>query len=208
MNQTQSPRSPGRPRSDTTRQAILDASAHLLETESYDRISIERIAAEAKVGKQSIYRWWGGKADVMLAAYTERVLPRLPPRQPTDDAVGDLEDFLKQYFATVRAPLVRRAMQGLLAEAQLDADFRLRFYGVFVASRRTIFRQLIRHGIALGQMRADVDVEMVIDLLNGAFWYRLLSGAEDEIDDAFAERLVATLLPTLVVAREAALQGE
>jgi AcrR family transcriptional regulator len=198
MNQPQAPRSPGRPRSDATRQAILDASAHLLETESYDRISIERIAAEAKVGKQSIYRWWGGKADVMLAAYTERVLPRLPPRTPTDDAIADLEDFLKQYFATVRAPLVRRAMQGLLAEAQLDADFRLRFYGVFVASRRTVFRQLIRHGIAIGQLRADLDTEIVIDMLNGAFWYRLLSGAEDEIDDAFAEGLVRTLLPSLV----------
>ncbi len=206
MNQAQNPRPPGRPRSDATRQAILDASAHLLETESYDKISIERIAAEAKVGKQSIYRWWGGKADVMLAAYTERVLPRLPPREPTDDAIGDLLVFLKQYFATVQAPLVRRAMQGLLAEAQLDSDFRLRFYGVFVASRRTVFRHLLRNGKATGQFRADLDIEMVIDLLNGAFWYRLLSGAEDEIDDAFAEGLVRTLLPSLMPAHEAALQ--
>jgi AcrR family transcriptional regulator len=198
MIQPPSPRPPGRPRSDATRQAILDASAHLLETETYDRISIERIASEAKVGKQSIYRWWGGKADVMLAAYTERVIPRLPPRAPTDDALADIEDFLKSYFASVRAPLVRRAMQGLLAEAQLDADFRLRFYGVFVASRRTIFRQLLRNGIRLGQIRADLDVEMTIDLLNGAFWYRLLSGAEDEIDDAFAEGLMRTLRPSLV----------
>lgn len=192
------PRPPGRPRSDATRQAILDASANLLETESYDRISIERIAGEAKVGKQSIYRWWGGKADVMLAAYTERVIPRLPPREPTDDAMGDLEDFLKQYFASVRAPLVRRAMQGLLAEAQLDAEFRLRFYGVFVASRRTIFRQILRQGVGSGQFRADLDIEITIDLLNGAFWYRLLSGAEDEIDDTFAEGLLRTLRPSLL----------
>jgi AcrR family transcriptional regulator len=204
MNQTQGPRPPGRPRSEATRQAILDASAHLLETESYDKISIERIAAEAKVGKQSIYRWWGGKADVMLAAYTERVLPRLPPREATGDAIGDLEDFLKQYFATVRAPLVRRAMQGLLAEAQLDADFRLRFYGVFVASRRTVFRQLLRRGKSTGQLRADLDIELIIDMLNGAFWYRLLSGAEDEIDDAFAVGLVHTLLPSLVAPAEVA----
>ena len=205
MNQSQAPRPPGRPRSDATRQAILDASAHLLETETYDKISIERIAAEAKVGKQSIYRWWGGKADVMLAAYTERVIPRLPPRNPTGDAIGDLGEFLKQYFATVRAPLVRRAMQGLLAEAQLDADFRLRFYGVFVASRRTNFRHLLRQGVAQGQLRADLDIEIVIDMLNGAFWYRLLSGAEDEIDDAFAEALVRTLRPTLEPVRQTAL---
>ena len=191
------PRSPGRPRSDATRQSILDASAHLLETESYDKISIERIASEAKVGKQSIYRWWGGKADVVLAAYTERVLPRLPPRTPTDDAFGDLEDFLRQLFASVATPLVRRTMQGLLAEAQLDNDFRLKFYGVFVASRRRLFRQVLRHGVELGQFRSDLDVETMIDLLNGAFWYRLLSGDEGDLDDVFAASLVSALRPSL-----------
>ena len=199
MDQPASPRSPGRPRSDATRQAILDASSHLLETESYDKISIERIASEAKVGKQSIYRWWGGKADVVLAAYTERVLPRLPPRTPTDDAFGDLEDFLKQLFRSVNAPLVRRTMQGLLAEAQLDPEFRLKFYGVFVASRRTLFKQVLRRGIALGQFRADLDVETMIDLLNGAFWYRLLSGSEEDLDDAFAASLVRNLKPSIEV---------
>jgi AcrR family transcriptional regulator len=195
-------RSPGRPRSDATRQAILDASAHLLETESYDKISIERIASEAKVGKQSIYRWWGGKADVVLAAYTERVLPRLPPREPTNDAFGDLEDFLRQLFASVGAPLVRRTMQGLLAEAQLDPEFRLKFYGVFVASRRTLFKQTLRHGIALGQFRADLDVETTIDLLNGAFWYRLLSGSEEDLDAKFAADLMNTLRPSLEARRQ------
>lgn len=198
MSQPPAARPPGRPRSDATRQAILDASAHLLENESYDKISIERIAAEAKVGKQSIYRWWGGKADVVLAAYTERVLPRLPPRQPTDDALGDLEDFLRRLFQSVSAPLVRRTMQGLLAEAQLDPDFRIKFYGVFVASRRTLFRQVLRHGVGLGQFRADLDIETTIDMLNGAFWYRLLSGAEDDLDDAFAAALVRTLGPAIV----------
>ncbi len=197
MSQPPATRPPGRPRSDATRQAILDASALLLETESYDKISIERIASEAKVGKQSIYRWWGGKADVVLAAYTERVLPRLPPRKPTDDAFGDLEDFLRQLFASVDSPLVRRTMQGLLAEAQLDPEFRLKFYGVFVASRRTLFKQLLRHGVSSGQFRADLDIETTIDLLNGAFWYRLLSGGDDELDAAFAASLVRTLRPSL-----------
>ncbi|MGD9803660.1 MAG: TetR/AcrR family transcriptional regulator [Hyphomicrobiaceae bacterium] len=195
-------RAPGRPRSDATRQAILDASAYLLETESYDKISIERIASEAKVGKQSIYRWWGGKADVVLAAYTERVLPRLPLREPTDDAFDDLEDFLRQLFASVGTPLVRRTMQGLLAEAQLDPEFRLKFYGVFVASRRTLFKQVLRHGISLGQFRKDLDVETTIDLLNGAFWYRLLSGNEEDLDAKFAADLIHTLRPSLETKRQ------
>ncbi len=206
MSQPPTPaaRPPGRPRSDATRQAILDASAHLLETESYDKISIERIASEAKVGKQSIYRWWGGKADVVLAAYTERVLPRLPPRQPTDDAFGDLEDFLRQLFASVETPLVRRTMQGLLAEAQLDPEFRLKFYGVFVASRRTLFKQVLRRGVAQGQFRDDLDIETTIDLLNGAFWYRLLSGGEEDLDEAFAASLVQTMRPAITAGRQRA----
>ncbi|MGE0699799.1 MAG: TetR-like C-terminal domain-containing protein, partial [Hyphomicrobiaceae bacterium] len=91
--------------------------------------------------------------------------------------------------------------EGLLAEAQLDPEFRLKFYGVFVASRRTLFKQVLRHGVALGQLRQDLDIETTIDLLNGAFWYRLLSGSEEELDDAFAASLVRTMRPALEAGR-------
>ena len=80
---TEATRPPGRPRSETTRQAVLEAASLLLDNEAYRSISIERIASDAKVGKQSIYRWWDGKADVLLEAFTGRALSKSPTAAAT-----------------------------------------------------------------------------------------------------------------------------
>lgn len=192
-------RPPGRPRSEATRIAILDTASSLLESESYSRISIERIAAEAKVGKQSIYRWWDSKADVLLEAYTERALKRLPQVRRTNDAVRDLETLLKGFFANVRIPTVGKTIRSLIAEAQHDPEFRVKFHDVFVATRRQMIRDVIVAGLESGQFRPDLDVEITIDLIYGAFWHRLLSGKDEEIDDAFATGIVAGLAPGMLV---------
>ena len=193
-------RPPGRPRSSTTHNAILRAAADLLERESYARISIERIAAEAKVGKQSIYRWWDSKADVVLEAYTDRVLKSLPPLVPTGDAFSDLECLLRRFFDATRIPAVGRTVRSLIAEAQLDPEFRVKFYGLFVSTRRSMMRKVLEGGSASGQFRRDVDIGLVLDVIYGAFWYRLLSGTADSIDDAFAHGLVEMLRPVLAAA--------
>lgn len=192
------PRSPGRPRSEATHKAILRAAADLLEQESYGRISIERIAEEARVGKQSIYRWWDSKAAVLLEAYTERALKSLPALEPTGDALADLATMLDRFFEATQAPAVGRTIRGLVAEAQLDPEFRAEFYARFVSVRRAMMREAITAGIASGQLRPDADVETVLDLIYGAFWYRLLSGSSEPLDATFARAVLAALEPSLV----------
>lgn len=186
-------RPPGRPRSEATRIAILDTASSLLESESYSRISIERIAAEAKVGKQSIYRWWDSKADVLLEAYTERALKRLPMMPRTGDVFRDLEQLLQSFFDNARVPAVGKTIRSLIAEAQHDPEFRSKFHDVFVATRRQMIRDVLSNGVQKGALRADLDVEVTIDLIYGAFWHRLLSGDPDAIDDAFAAGIVAVI---------------
>lgn len=198
MPQSTASRSPGRPRSEATRTAILETAANLLESEPYGRISIERVAAEARVGKQSIYRWWDSKADVLLEAYTERTLKRLPQLPRTGDAFADLEQLLRNFFASTRVPAVRRTIQSLIAEAQLDTEFRAKFYAVFVSTRRAMIREALERGVVSGEFRPDLAVEGLIDLIYGAFWYRLLSGTSDDLDDAFAADIVATLRPGMI----------
>ncbi len=190
-------RPPGRPRSETTRRAILETSANLLDNEPFGRISIERIAAEAKVGKQSIYRWWDSKADVLLDAFTDRALRRLPVHKSEGDAFRDLEKLMKLFFTNVREPSIRKTLTGLIAEAQLDPEFRAKFHSVFVATRRAMIREVIARGIERRQFRSDLDIELTIDILYGGFWYRLLSGSADQLDDAFAGDLVRTLRPSM-----------
>ncbi len=194
---TEATRPPGRPRSEATRQAVLESAAHLLDTETYRSISIERIAAEAKVGKQSIYRWWDSKADVLLEAFTDRALKRLPVLEPTGRALDDLEALLRLFFVNVRNETIFKTLTGLIAEAQTDPEFRAKFHSTFVATRRGMMREVLRAGVAGGQLRPDLGIETILDIIYGAFWYRLLSGTAEPLDDSFARMLVATLRPIL-----------
>lgn len=197
MTQMISTRAPGRPRSEATRQAILEASYRLLEDESFGRISIERIASDAKVGKQSIYRWWDGKADVLLEAFTERALKQLPVHTSKGNVFEDLEALLTLFFSNVSDNRIGKTLRGLIAEAQLDPEFRAKFYSVFVSTRRGMIRSVLLRGAQLGQLKADLDIELMIDLVYGGFWYRLLSGTPSRLDAGFAKELVAMLRPSM-----------
>lgn len=184
-------RAPGRPRCPAAHQAILDAAAELLETLDYQKITIERIAAQAKVGKPTIYRWWKTKADLILEAYRDESLRRLPRTEPTDDPISDLEDHLKRLFRIHRSRPTAQGFRALIAEGQLDPQFREKFNDRFLVLRRSYVYDVIAHGQKLGHFRQDIDADLVVDILLGAFWYRLLSAKRKPFNDAFAEELVA-----------------
>lgn len=190
-------RPPGRPRSETTRLAVLHAGAKLLAEEPYARISIERIASEAKVGKQSIYRWWNSKADVLLEAFTALTLGELPEIAKAADAEDGIVSQLRFFVDSSTRPTVVKTLRGLIAEAQLDPEFRAKFHAALVGPCRDLMRAVIKTGITKGEFRADVDIETVLDFIHGAFWYRLLSGTEGPLDDAFAKSIVTAVRPLL-----------
>ena len=185
-------RAPGRPRSEATKQAVIDATIGLLDEIDYRDISIDRIAATAKVGKQSIYRWWPSKAEVILGAYTQK-LNRLPPVLPSPDAFADLEDDLRRFYAIMRNDLIAKGMRSMIAEAQLDAEFREKFYDRVARVRCEALRRIFRHGVSIGQFRTDLDEETLAHVVHGAFWYRLLSGTKYAYDDDYAHKVVELL---------------
>jgi AcrR family transcriptional regulator len=189
-------KAPGRPRSDATHRAILYAAVDMLmECEDFRQVSIDKIAARAKVSKQSIYRWWASKADLILEALTSRILNPAPLDTVSNDAFADLVNFLKRTLALIGEPVAHKAVRILMAEAQFDPGFQKRFSEVVLAPGRAMLRDILARGIALGQFRPDLDVETVLDVLDGAYWYRLLSGTPAPCDDAFAETIVRLLAP-------------
>lgn len=196
MSSTTKPRPPGRPRSETTQQAIFDAALDLLASEDYRNITIDKIATRAKVGKQSIYRWWCSKAEVVFAAFKQRSLDRMAPLIPSGDVYADLEDLLRRIFVLNANPLVARGLRSLVAEAQLDAEFRARFLAEFISHRRAQLREVLERGIALRQIREDIDIEVAVDVIYGVMWARLLSGAPPG-GDSYAPRIVALVKPGL-----------
>jgi AcrR family transcriptional regulator len=161
---------PGRPRSDDRRRAILDAAIAELEERGYAAMTVERIAARAQAGKQTIYRWWPSKAEVVLEAMLERAEQTIA-LPDTGNLRADLEAFLS---ATFRQRHQRPLLVGLMSEALRDDAFHRAFREQFLFERRAALRSVLERAAARGELSADADLELLIDIAFGVSWYRLM----------------------------------
>jgi AcrR family transcriptional regulator len=182
----------------------MNATIELVGSQNYRDVTIEKIAAQAKVGKQSIYRWWPAKADLVLDAFTQSAIKGMPPVIQSNDAFADLEQDIARFFAFMTTPLIAKGVRSLIAEAQLDDDFRHRLYDNVHRVRCDALRRAFQHGVDLGQFRDDLDFDVLAHVIHGAFWYRFLSGTAFKADPPYAGSLVALLRPALANPRSVA----
>jgi AcrR family transcriptional regulator len=185
---------PGRPRSPSSHTAILTAALKLLRKKGYRSVTIEGIAAEAGVGKQTIYRWWPSKAAVVLEAFARRTADRVT-MPDTGSVQGDLEVFLGQAFEMLTRES-GQMVRSLMSEALLDVEFSVSMREIFIASRRRALRDILIRGIKRREIPSDVDIELVIDLVYGPMWYRLLNN-HAPLDKVFARQLSQMITASL-----------
>ncbi len=184
----------GRPRSESSRQAILDAVRDLLIQSGYAAVTVEAIAAQAGVSKATIYRWWPGKAAVVLEAFLAASGP-CPRRPDTGCPAADLREQLRGLAHALAGP-VGTVLRGVLAEAQSDPEVAETLRVHYLAPRRAETCRLLERARAAGRISADTDVETAADTLVAPLFYRLLTGHAPP-DAAFADSLVTLLFDGL-----------
>ena len=106
-------------RSERARQAIHAATAELLASTSYDAITIEKIAARAGVGKQTIYRWWPSKAAIIVDVWAEVIAPRVA-FPDTGDLEADLRAQLTRMLDVLAEPVLGLNYMAVIADSQRD----------------------------------------------------------------------------------------
>jgi AcrR family transcriptional regulator len=175
---------PGRPRSESARKSILEATRRLLTHTSLGELSIEAIAKKAKVGKTTIYRWWPNKASVAMEAFLEQ--PGVQNIMPTTATAG--EAIQKQLESLIRQLRGQngRIVAGIIAESQSDPSVLDLLYESYLKERVDLFYTKIEEGKKSGEFDPDVDTTIAIDMLLGPLFLRVLSG-ESAIDSTFAE---------------------
>jgi AcrR family transcriptional regulator len=184
-------RSPGRPRSEAVRTAILDAALAELRTRGYAGLTIEGIAERAGAGKQTVYRWWSSKADVVLDAMLSLATTRI--KVPDS---GSLEQDLREFLrATFRQRSQRPILIGLMAEALLNPGFHAAFRERFLFSRRAVLHGILQRAADRAEI-AGSDFELIVDVVFGVLWYRLMLD-HAPVNDALAEELVALIMAGL-----------
>ncbi len=189
-------RKAGRPRSEESTCAILDAAWKLLLTKPLQEISIEAIAKMSGVGKATIYRWWPSKCAVVIDAINDKVLPQI--EFPECDTVTESIRLQMQSLIRAFAGDYGRILGQIIADGQACPERLEHFRKNFIYQRRAMVRALIEKGIANGEFRQDLDIELTIDALYGPIFYRLLV-KHLPLDKEFEDKLPETALKLLVV---------
>ena len=189
---TSAPRRPhtGRRRNDAAREAILDAAFRLLSAPGTDGLTIEAIAAEAGVGRQTIYRWWPSKGAVLADALIRHARVVVPERD-TGTFAGDLAAFLTDSFAGLAEQGYAARLRQIVAAAQQDEHV-AGLLADFTAVRRAALRALLERGRDAGELAPDADLDMLVDMAYGVLYYRLLVG-HAPLDEKAARSLAAEL---------------
>ena len=182
----------GRRRSESSHAAIVAATQELLVERSYPDLTIEGVAARAGVGKQTIYRWWPSKAALVLEAYLAGSEAVPPPREGAT-VREDVRALLGWLIAVLAQPTGGHVVAGLVGELQHDPVLAEGFHRDVVPARREGMLAALERGRERGEIRADADLELAVDALHGAVFYRLLLSGEP-LDDAFAERVAEQVL--------------
>jgi AcrR family transcriptional regulator len=165
-------RSPGRPRNERSRQAILRSTLKLLRRHGFSALSIEAVSADAHVGKATVYRWWPNKGALVVDAFAASIEDEL--HFPDSGSVyRDMSVQMNQFLEVLRSRS-GRIVAGVIAAGQSDPDLMEEFRARFLRPRRQeAYRTLLR-GIDRGELPGDLDLDLVLDLLYGGIYMRFL----------------------------------
>ena len=187
----------GRPRSVTSQKAILATAIEILLEQGLTSMSMDDLAKRAGVSKATIYRWWASKELLALDALaTEWALPTPSPDLDTGSLRGDLLARIQPWLGQLNQKPYERIIAGLLAQTQTNPEFAKLYRERFVAPRRDQARTLLLRAIDRGEIGADTNLEVTLDLLYGPIYHRLLH-RHGPLNDQFAAQVIDAVIAAI-----------
>ncbi|WP_406209443.1 TetR/AcrR family transcriptional regulator [Kitasatospora sp. NBC_01560] len=179
-------------RSEQARQAVLEAADGLLVEKGFSGVTIEGIATSAGVAKQTIYRWWKTKTDILLDAFLLDATEALTPPDHGDLA-ADLGAHLHQLAEFLTRSDAGAVFTALLGHAQHDPAFAAVLRTRYLDEQRRRDRLPLENAVRRGELPADLDTVAAVDQLVGPIYHRVLVTG-DPVDLAFTDMLVDNFL--------------
>lgn len=185
-------RSPGRPRSEQSRQAILRSTVKFLEREGgFPELSIEAVAADANVSKATVYRWWPTKAALVADAFSTSSEQELQFID-TGSLLGDMTRQMRRVIRVFLSPR-GKVVAALLAGGQSDPELIEAFRERFLWPRRRQAYQTLQRGIDRGELARDCNLDLLLDALYGPIYMRFLI-RHAELREDFADEICGVVL--------------
>ena len=184
-------RLPGRPRSEHARQAILRSTLSLLQHTGFPELTIEAIAADAGVGKATVYRWWPNKGALVVDAFASSAEHKLH-FPDTGSVYQDMSLQMNQFMGILRSRR-GRIVAALLGAGQSDPELLEAFRERFLRPRRQEAYKTLRRGIERGELPTNLDLDLVLDILYGAIYMRFLI-RHDELSESYVREVCRLVL--------------
>jgi AcrR family transcriptional regulator len=189
----------GRPRRASARKAIVDATLALLAERGFQAATMEAIALRAGVGRNTIYRRWSSKEE-LIAEALEELIADLDIRE-RDDVYSLLLDWIRDFARIFGDPLYGRILPVVLGELQQNPAFAEVYAERVVRPRYEALVGVLRHAVERGELRRDADVEQIADLLAAPPFVRVLPVGLPPVTERYAEDLLETIWHGIAPAR-------
>lgn len=162
----------GRPRSTKSHQAILKATLEVLTEVGFERMSIEAIASRAGVGKTTIYRRYETKAELVADAIEsireKVVIPDI------GNFWGDIDALIKNAAQITLSPMGRQTVAMIISSASSNPEFAQVYWTKYLQPRRQAFGVVLNRAKVKNEIQANVDPDLVFDLMSGIMLYALI----------------------------------
>jgi AcrR family transcriptional regulator len=189
----------GRPRRASAGKAILDATLELLAERGFQETTMEAIASRAGVGRNTIYRRWSSKEELIVEAL-EELIADLDIRDG-EDVYSLLLDWIRDFARIFGDPLYGRILPVVLGELQQNPAFAEVYAERVVRPRYEALVGVLRHAVERGELRRDADVEQIADLLAAPPFVRVLPVGLPPVTERYAEDLLETIWHGIAPAR-------
>ncbi len=183
----------GRKRDPRTESAAVEAVLDLVTAgATLSGLSLVTIAEHAGVSRNSLYRRWKTKDELYLDVLDaiNKPLPDFDGPTARDNLAAHLSTLIER----TRDKQAGSMLRALLAEAGAFPELRRRYFEEIVAPRREVMHRLIRQGIASREIRPDIDVAFVNELLVGPILARMGSGATEDLDPEKTSQRIVDLI--------------
>ena len=183
-------------RRERSRQAILEATRALVVEQSYDKVTVEAIAARAGVGKQTIYRRWPSKSAVVFAAVlalSEGADGQSVELPDTGDLEADLKQVMRETVAEFADPSFDRLIRAVNTEIANDADLAAEYREKLSRPLDDAKKARLRMAERAGQLSPDTDLDLFLEMLYAPLFQRWLHRS-GPLTEAYADALVEATL--------------
>lgn len=189
-----SKKSPGRPKSLQSHQAMLQATLELLAEVGFDGMSIDGIAARAGVGKTTIYRRYASKeelvADAIESVRQDVVIP------DTGSIWGDIDALIESAAQITFSPLGKKTVAMIINSASSNSQFARIYSEKYLQPRRDAFAVVLERAKARKEIPVDLEPGIVFDMMSGIMLYGLIFQPTVESWHSYVRRALSCLLKT------------